>query len=99
MGQIQPICEKEQAHRGYGGAQLFRHIDKLENGDKIYIQNFREELLYVVYEIKLVTPDAIDELAIQPAKDIVTLITCHPYRVNTQRYIVKAERVKVENLN
>ena len=87
------------AHRGYGGAQLFRHIDKLENGDKIYIQNFREELLYVVYEIKLVTPDAIDELAIQPAKDIVTLITCHPYRVNTQRYIVKAERVKVENLN
>ena len=87
------------AHRGYGGAQLFRHIDKLENGDKIYIQNFREELLYVVYEIKLVTPDAIDELAIQPAKDIVTLITCHPYRVNTHRYIVKAERVKVENLN
>lgn len=87
------------AHRGYGGAQLFRYIDKLDYGDKIYIQNFREELLYVVYEIKLVTPDAIDELAIQPAKDIVTLITCHPYRVNTQRYIVKAERVKVENLN
>lgn len=87
------------AHRGYGGAQLFRYIDKLDYGDEIYIQNFREELIYVVYEIKLVTPDAIDELAIQPAKDIITLITCHPYRVNTQRYIVKAERAKVENLN
>ena len=80
------------AHRGYGRAKLFRNIDKLEYGDKIYIQNFREELTYEVYEIKLVTPDDISELAIQDEKDIITLITCHPYRVNTQRYIVKAKR-------
>lgn len=80
------------AHRGYGKAKLFRNIDKLEYGDKIYIQNFREELTYEVYEIKLVTPDDISELAIQDEKDIITLITCHPYRVNTQRYIVKAKR-------
>lgn len=81
------------AHRGYGKAQLFRHIEKLEYGDKIYIQNFREELVYEVYEIKLVDPDAISELAIEKGKDIITLITCHPYRVNTQRYIVKAKRI------
>ena len=80
------------AHRGYGKAKLFRNIDKLEYGDKIYIQNFREELTYEVYEIKLVTPDDISELAIQDEKDIITLITCHSYRVNTQRYIVKAKR-------
>lgn len=80
------------AHRGYGRAKLFRNIDKLEYGDKIYIQNFREELTYEVYEIKLVTPDDISDLAIQDEKDIITLITCHPYRVNTQRYIVKAKR-------
>ena len=80
------------AHRGYGKAKLFRHIEKLEYGDKIYIQNFREELVYEVYEIKLVSPDEIGELAIQEGEDIITLITCHPYRVNTQRYIVKAKR-------
>ena len=80
------------AHRGYGKALLFRNIDKLEKGDKIYIQNFREELVYEVYEIKLVTPDDISELSIQDGEDIITLITCHPYRVNTQRYIVKAKR-------
>lgn len=79
------------AHRGYGKALLFRNIDKLEKGDKIYIQNFREELVYEVYEIKLVTPDDISELSIQDGEDIITLITCHPYRVNTQRYIVKAK--------
>lgn len=82
------------AHRGYGKAKLFRHIEKLEKGDNIYIQNFREELTYQVYEIKLVSPDDIRELAIREGKDIITLITCHPYRVNTQRYIVKAERVQ-----
>ena len=81
------------AHRGYGKAKLFRHIEKLDYGDKIYIQNFREELVYEVYEIKLVTPDDVRELAIQDGKDIITLITCHPYRVNTQRYIVKAKHV------
>lgn len=82
------------AHRGYGKAELFRHIEKLEKGDKIYIQNIREQLEYEVYEIKLVTPDDVRELAIQEGKDIITLITCHPYRVNTQRYIVKAQRVQ-----
>lgn len=81
------------AHRGYGKAKLFRHIEKLEKEDLIYIQNFREELVYKVYEIKLVTPDSISELAIQEGQDIITLITCHPYRVNTQRYIVKAKRI------
>lgn len=81
-------------HRGYGKAELFRHIEKLEKGDEIYIQNFREELVYKVYEIKLVSPDSTEELAIQEGKDIVTLITCHPYRVNTQRYIVRAYREK-----
>ena len=48
----------------------------------------------MVYEIKLVSPDSTEELAIQEGKDIVTLITCHPYRVNTQRYIVRAYREK-----
>lgn len=80
------------AHRGYGKAKLFRHIEKLEYGDKIYIQNFREELVYEVYDIKLVSPDDISELVVQEGEDIITLITCHPYRVNTQRYIVKAKR-------
>lgn len=81
------------AHRGYGKATLFRHIDKIGVGDKIYIRNFKEELTYEVYETKIINPDDISELEIQEGQDIITLITCHPYRVNTQRYIVKAKRV------
>ena len=81
------------AHRGYGKATLFRHIDKIGAGDKICIRNFKEELTYEVYETKIINPDDISELEIQEGQDIITLITCHPYRVNTQRYIVKAKRV------
>lgn len=79
------------AHRGYGKATMFRHIEKLKVGDKIYIRNFKEELTYKVYEIKIINPDDINELQIKEGEDIITLITCHPYRVNNQRYIVKAK--------
>lgn len=81
------------AHRGFGKAKMFRYIDRLEYGDKIYIRNFREELVYEVYQIKLVQPDDIEELEIQEGKNIITLITCHPYRINTQRYIIKANYI------
>lgn len=80
------------AHRGLQRSAMFRNIDRLEFGDEIYIQNFKEELVYKVYEIKLITPDDINELFIEEGEDIITLITCHPYRVNTQRYIVRARR-------
>ena len=53
------------AHRGYGRATMFRHIEKLENGDKIYIKNFKEELVYTVYEIKIIEPNDITELEIK----------------------------------
>ena len=82
------------AHRGYSTGTMFRHIDLLEVGDLIYIQNFREELTYCVYEIKIVDPDEISELKIEEDEDIITLITCHPYRINMQRYIVKAKRTE-----
>lgn len=80
------------AHRGYGKASLFRHIEKLEVGDEIFIKNFKEELTYIVYDIKIIEPDDVSELKVKNGEDIITLITCHPYRVNSHRYIVKAKR-------
>ena len=80
------------AHRGYAKALFFRKIDELKYGDKIYIKNFKEELTYEVKEIKIINPSDINELLIQEGKDLITLITCHPYRVNSQRYLVIAER-------
>lgn len=81
------------AHRGYAKAAMFRNIEKLEIGDEIYIENFRERLVYKVAETRVIAPVDIDQLLIQEGRDLVTLITCHPYRHNYQRYVVFCERV------
>lgn len=78
------------AHRGYD--TMFRYVDKLENGDEIIIRNFKEELIYEVVESKIIEVDEIEDIYIQENKDLITLITCHPYGINTQRLLVFAER-------
>ncbi len=75
---------------------MFRHIELLEVGDKVYIKNFRETITYKVSQIEIIYPTEIDKLKIQSGKDMLTLITCHPYRVNTRRYVVYCERTTDE---
>ena len=81
------------AHRGYRKIAMFREIDKLEKGDIVYIDNFREQLCYKVSEIRIISPEDVQKLLIQEGKDLVTLMTCHPYKKNFQRYVVFCERV------
>ena len=82
------------AHRGYSRTAMFRDIELLEPGDEVVIENFRETLVYETVETKVIDPDEIQEVLIQDGKDMVTLITCHPYRENRQRYVVYCERKK-----
>lgn len=81
------------AHRGMSTAAMFRDIDDLNIGDELTITNFRESLVYRVVEIKIISPNNIEEILIQPGKDLVTLLTCHPYGYNYQRYTVYCERL------
>ena len=80
------------AHRGSLKGFMFRKIHQLEKGDDIRITNFKETLVYRVVETKIIEPDAINEIMIQPGKDMITLSSCHPLGSNYQRYIVYAER-------
>lgn len=81
------------AHRGMSGAMMFREIEKLESGDRVYIRNPWQELEYQVVETKIVDPDDVEQIMIQEGRDMVTLLTCHPYPKNTYRYLVYCERV------
>lgn len=82
------------AHRGWYDAAYFRYIEKLNVGDKITITNLWETLIYEVVEMKIIDPNDIDEILIQPGKDMVTLLTCHPYASGgRQRYVVYCERI------
>ncbi|MGL6199283.1 MAG: class C sortase [Lachnospiraceae bacterium] len=80
-------------HRGYGGAAMFRNIELLKEGDLIYITNLWETLTYEVAEIKVIMPTEINEVYIQEGRDLVTLLTCHPYTHNYQRYVVYCDRI------
>lgn len=79
-------------HRGYRGAPFFRNIEDLQIGDEIIIDNYWEQLKYNVCEIKVIYPTESEQVLIQDGKDMVTLITCHPYRDNYQRYVVYCRR-------
>ncbi|MCH5303632.1 MAG: class C sortase, partial [Ruminococcus sp.] len=80
-------------HRGWNGARFFLDIEKMEIGDMVYIENFWDKLSYKVTDIKIIDPDEIDKVLIKKGKDMVTLITCHPYWASTYRYAVFCTRV------
>ena len=85
-------------HRGYGGACYFRYIDKLQIGDTVMVTNLWEQLTYRVAEIKIIYPYQVEEILIQPGRELLTLLTCHPYASGgKQRYLVSCERVYQED--
>lgn len=80
-------------HRGYQGVPFFREIEKLAVGDSVFITNPWETLSYTVTELAVIEPYDLDSVLIQPKKDMVTLVTCHPYRSHGKyRYIAYCER-------
>ena len=81
------------AHRGVPSAVLFTRLDEMKKGDYFYIHVLGKTLAYKVNAIWTVDPDDIRHYGITPGKDYVTLLTCTPYGVNTQRLLVRGTRV------
>lgn len=86
------------AHRGWRGSAYFQRIENMKVGSKVYVTNPWETLVYEVTSTKVVNPDDVDVIKLQPGKDMVTLISCHPYVLGggPYRYIVYCERVGTE---
>lgn len=81
-------------HSGLIKAKLFTDLEKLQLGDKFYIKTLNEVLCYEVEQILTVLPDDTSELKIIEGRDLVTLITCTPYGVNSHRLLVRGTRVE-----
>ena len=83
-------------HRGWRGADYFRHIDRLQAGDTVQVTNLWETLTYTVADIQIIQPHEVDKIKIQPNRDLLTMLTCHPYASGgRQRYVVYCERTEV----
>lgn len=84
-------------HRGYSGAAYFRYVNDLQPGDRVIITNPWETLTYIVSEVQIISPNDVDAIHIQPDRDLLTLLTCHPYASGgKQRYLVICERMSNE---
>ena len=79
-------------HRGWNGMPYLRDVDKLSIGDSILLQNPWEVLEYRISEIQLIDPWDINCLYIQPGRELLTIITCHPYGVGSHRYVLICDR-------
>lgn len=84
------------AHRGLPSATLFTDLDKLEEGDHFLLYVLDDVLCYEVDKISVVEPEETGDLAVEPGKDLVTLLTCTPYGVNSHRLLVRGHRVDYE---
>ena len=80
-------------HRGLPSSKLFARLDEMEEGDYFFIEVCNETLAYKVNEIIEIKPEELSQLQIEPDKDLVTLVTCTPYGINTHRLLVTGERV------
>ena len=81
------------AHSGMASSKLFSDIDQLEKGDTFYIHVLGEVLAYEVDNINTVLPTDTSLLQIEDGKDLVTLVTCTPFGINTHRLLVRGHRV------
>ena len=81
------------AHSGMASSKRFSDIDQLEKGDTFYIHVLGEVLAYEVDNINTVLPTDTSLLQIEDGKDLVTLVTCTPFGVNTHRLLVRGHRV------
>jgi len=81
------------AHSGMASSKLFSDIDQLELGDNFYVYVLGDTLAYEVDSINTVLPTDISLLQIEEGKDLVTLVTCTPFGINTHRLLVRGHRV------
>lgn len=81
------------AHRGLASATLFTNLNRVVEHDRFTLEVLGEVFTYEVRETKVVEPDQTEALRAIPGEDLVTLITCTPLGINTQRILVIGERV------
>lgn len=80
-------------HRGLPSAKLFTDLDQMVEGDLMYITVLNDTLIYQVDQILVVEPDETQWLAIEEGADYLTLVTCTPYGINTQRLLIRGRRI------
>lgn len=76
------------AHRN----MFFKQIENVQVGDRVCLRTIWGGYVYRVADVRIILPSDIKAVAVQEGKDLLTLVTCHPYGSNRQRIIAVCER-------
>lgn len=85
-------------HRGLPGAKLFTRLDEMEENDIFFIQVGEKELAYSIYKIDVIEPEDVEKFANVEGNDLVSLVTCTPYGINSHRLVVTGQRVEQKTI-
>lgn len=80
-------------HRGLPSSKLLVRLDEMKIGDLFFIHTYKEVMAYKVEEIMVVKPEDTAWMEIKAEKDLVSLVTCTPFGINSHRLIVTGYRV------
>lgn len=83
-------------HTGLSTATLFDNLKDVKVKQPIYISVAGEKMKYEVDQIKTVLPEETGDLAPVEGQDLITLVTCTPYGINSHRLLVRAHRVPMD---
>lgn len=86
------------AHRGLSSKQFFTQLPKLKKDDIFILHTLDKRLAYKVDKISTIEPTDTSWLSIEKDQDLVTLMTCTPYMINSHRLLVRGHRVPYDEL-
>ena len=87
-------------HSGLPISKMFTNLEKLKKNDYIKITVLKKDLYYKIYKTEVIKPEElIDRLPIEEGKDLIKLVTCTPYGVNSHRLVIYAERVDKSSID
>lgn len=84
-------------HSGLPEKRLFTDLEDVKKGDEFYLEAAGKKMAYQVDHIQVILPDNTDVLSIQEGRDLVSLLTCTPYMMNSHRLLVTGFRIPYKN--
>ncbi|WP_412100271.1 class C sortase [Corynebacterium aurimucosum] len=82
-------------HTGLATLTMFDNLTHVSPGDVFTVEVMGEVLAYKVTAVETVLPEEIEHLRVEEGKDLLTLVTCTPYGINSHRLLVHGERTEV----
>lgn len=82
------------AHSGMAREKMFSDLGQLAKGDVFFLHTLGETLAYEVESSRIVLPSETEPLRMEAGADLVTLVTCTPFGVNSHRLLVRGHRTE-----